>query len=549
MSETDLNAAIAKQTETLKIIANHFSLETEEKQEFRIKRILLRAVALITLAAGATVGAWEIATYVHEQWQIHSLADNYAYVSEEIYYKENNPEVALNFLDKAIELVPDNTEYRFLKAYIEGMASVRTLINLDRPYNQEEMNQAHSAMASSLLLMSSSPDSSKPYILRGQIHAALKEHDRAIEQLDKAIKLEPENDFALVRMAVVKNNQGNNSEALKYLDKALIINPKSKWALLWKGKIQGQALNKWQLARNSYNAALKIDSRFDLAYYNLAWTWLKQKPRNYEKARKNFEKSLTINPSFKEAFYGLGMVYGYQNLYVIAHTYLNKAIEIDNKFLTAWEFRAIVNDEVGKYEDALADLNHAIELSPNSAKLFIRRGRILEKKGDLNQAVKDLHFASNIEPNNKKVWLYLGRVFKNIGEYTKAINFYSQAINIQSSYTEAYIERGQAYAGLKQWDKAEGDFDRAIDVTKYRPEKAYIARGDYFAERSLYKKAVLDYKIARVKNSTYSKAWFKEARLLAKIGNKKKAVESINRYIELEPLNQEAFQFREQLMN
>jgi len=544
---SEVTEVLQDQTEVLKNIADYFSETQELQRQTRAKRLFFKVVGIISFGIGGVIGSWELGAYLYEDMEVQTLADGYAKVAEAIYYEENNPKVALDFLDKAIELREDNTEYRYLKSYIDGMAIVRVLINLDRPYNQGEMDRAHTAIANAELLKNNEPNKPESYILKGQIYAALKEYDRAIDAFSTALHLNPRHDFALVRIAMVYHKKKQHKEALIFLDKALAIKPDSKWALLWKGKVLGSALHEWQKSREAYEQALKIDTRFDLGYYNLAWSWLQQKPRNYKNARVNFEKALSINPSFKEAFYGLSMVYGYQNHYEIAKTYLSKSIMLDDKFLTGWKYRAIMNDELGNYQEALNDLNKAIELSPSTVSLFVRRGRIYQKASKLDEAVNDLRFAASIEPNNKRIWLYLGRVFNKIKEYKKAINYFNKAIIIKKNYSEAYIGRAKAYQYLELWDKAEYDFNYAVEVTTYKLEKVFLARGKYFEARHQYLKALKDYRSATDKNKEFSEAWWLQAELLAKLNKKERAKQAINYYIELKPLDIAAFKLRDAL--
>ena len=53
------------------------------------------------------------------------------------------------------------------------------------------------------------------------------------------------------------------------------------------------------------------------------------------------------------------MVYGYQNQYNVAESYLRKAVEIDEKFLTGWKWKGIVNYERKEFELALNDFSEA----------------------------------------------------------------------------------------------------------------------------------------------------------------------------------------------
>ena len=181
--------------------------------------------------------------------------------------KENNPEVALSFIDKAIKLEEDNADYWYTQAYIEGMGVVRNLMNLDRPLTKEEVDKAHMAVAHADLLQGLDAERPEPHILRGQVYAALGEKSRADVELKEAIKLDPKNDFAHVRLGVLLSQEDKVEEGLKEFETALSINPKSKWAYLWRGVVLAENKKQWDEARKAYDQALVLDSRFDLAYY------------------------------------------------------------------------------------------------------------------------------------------------------------------------------------------------------------------------------------------------------------------------------------------
>ena len=361
----NLQSVIASQNELLQKLQNTFGAEEEEERQRRIVKLFLRGASLIALGISGLIGTWELGAYLKESWETDQLAQGYAKVGVELYYEENNADVARQFLGKALELSPDDADYLYMDAYIDGMAAVRDLFNLDRPYNADELNAAHEALAKSVLLENQQPESAEPYILRGQIYAALKDHDRARETLSKAVRYDPKNDFALMRLGVVEYNAGKVAVAKGHLEKALALNPESKWVHLWNGVIASDG-GQIDEALDHFTKALEVDPRFDLAHYNIAWAYLGQKPKVYDKAEAAFRKALALNPNYKQALYGLGMVFGYQRDYEVAHGYMSKALELDPQFLTARKWRGIVNEELGDLDNARADFSSAIAIDPSN---------------------------------------------------------------------------------------------------------------------------------------------------------------------------------------
>lgn len=506
----------------------------------------VKALMVATIVS-SLFGAWEVALYLYNRWETRELARRFADVASEIYHQENNPEVATALLNRAIELEEGNARFRTLKAYIDGMASVRELLNLDRPLTKDELDRAHFALANAAWLEKLSPKAAEAHILRGQIYMALDQGDQAQAALETAIRLEPANDFAYTRLAALKQSRKDGPGALALLDQALAINPKSKWAWLWKGVVHGETMDDWDKAREAYGRALALDPRFDMAHYNIAWSWLQTQPKNYAKARAALEQALKINPNYKEALYALGMVYGYQDQYEPAKTYLGKALAVDPRYTTAWKWRGIVNDESGDYTQALADFGRAVELSPGDADVYVRRARVLRRTQQYNQAVADLAFAGQLAPGNFRIWLYQGEIYALTGENAAALENFDKALRIEPNAEMALAGRAEVKAAEGDHGGAESDFAEAVARVKYRPERVFKKRGRYLEGRGRLDEALADYRKARSVEPRDFDSWLAEANLLARQGRWTDAAPAVNAAIHLRPQDPAAAELRRRL--
>jgi tetratricopeptide (TPR) repeat protein len=509
------------------------------------------SLGLRVLAGAAVVmallGAAEFLDHLYEYYEVRHLAARYGDVAEQIYYDENNPEVALTLIDKAIQLDPNSGRQRMLQAYIQGMAAVRELINLQRPYTKDELDRAHQALAQALWLERLDPDQPQPYILRAQIHLVLNQPKKALEELETAIRLAPDNDFAYVRMAELKDLTGDYAGALSEAEHALKVNARSKWAWLWKGAVLGDRQGHWDEARAAYAQALKIDDRFDIAHYNLGWSWIKAKPVDYARARDEFEQATRINPNYKEAYYGLGMAYGYENRYDLARAYLKKSVELDEKYVTGWKWLGIVEDERGDYEAALTDFGRSIALSPQEAELYVRRARVLQRLNRIEEAMVDLRTAADLSPADASVWNAQGELYAKLSEYAHARDAFSKALAINDSLEMAYVGRAEAEAGLNDLSAAEQDFDAALKHATYRPERVFLRRARLLESHGRYDEALGDFRHARDLANDLAPAWLGEARLLARGGRRDEALSAVDRYLLLAPRDHEALDLRASL--
>ena len=565
---------LSRQVTAAEKIADYLSPDEEERRLARVRKVFTWVSTRLVLLLGVLLGSWEGFQWLHQTWETRSAARDYAVVASDIFYKENNPEVAQSLLSEAIALDPDNFDFRFLQAYIEGMASVRTLLNLDRPYTKGELDLAHEALAKALFLERQSPQRPESQILRGQIYAALSDYERAKKSiLDGIAKSQEGSDsrgqffqfvaklfdapdavdkrgenlaFAYIRLALIENRLGSRESSYEYLDKALVYDPNSKWAYLWKGVFEGES-KQWPAARQQYDLAIAIDPRFDLAYYNKGWTYLREKKKDYSAAREMFQTALSINPNYKEAYYGLGMVYGYQNKYEVSKRYLTRAISIDEKFLSGWKWRAIVNDELGVFDAALEDFSVAISLDPANDDLYVRRARVLKKKKEYEASLEDLLLAKDFNPANYRIPFYTGQVFAELDQVDNAIEEFGKALELRPNYGEALIGRAEAYEKSDRTDLAATDFDRAVESVTYRRERMLHQRGEFFLRQDDLRSALNDFKLAREVNPRYARSWLAEAKTALRLDEQDQARVSINEYLKLMPRSDEALAIKEEL--
>ena len=538
---------LERQSEFLEAIKGHFIPDSEAARERRWRQYLAGLTVKVVAAITALLAIQQLSAWLFDQWQIRRMAGRYAEVARTIYYDENNPEVAYAFLDHAIELQPNNPEYRYMRGYIDGMAVIRKLLNLDRPLTKAELDQAHQALAQALFLKSLSDRRPEPYILQGQVHVALKLYEQAFADLSEAIRLDPRNDYAHLRLGMLLVEQGKADPGLKEIDVALALNPKSKWAWLWRGIVVAEKKQDLAAARAAYDKALALDPRFDMAWYNAAWTWMSGAQKDYKKAREMMERALAINPDYKEAYYGMGMVYGYQNLYDVASVYMSKAIGLDERFMTAWKWRGVMYGEMGKHEAALADFGKAIELDPTSAELYVWRAKNYERLGRLNEAIADLRFALERDAKDETTWLQLGNVFLKAGEREKALENYGKALAINKDYDDAYAQQSKVYMELGQPQKAIEAMNAALKVTHYRPERFHLQRGQIYQSTHDYEHALADIRKARELDPALAEAWLAEAELLKDLDRKAEALAALGRLIELQPENKTAQALRSAL--
>lgn len=533
------SAAIELMTKYLQDLRDHFEpiLGMVDKVPRKWKRLVRVSKIFVTIGvagmAAAKFGVW----YLQKQ-KLHRMADRYAQVAKTLYYSENNPDVALPFVDKALSIESESPEYIFLRAYMQGMSATRNLLNLGRPFSKDELNAAHSALAEALYLQGLAPKRPEPYILQAQIRSALGDREAARAAIDRAVELAPENDFARVRLAMIQMDAGEFEAAEKSLDRALELNPGSKWAWLWKGILCAECRRDYAAAAKCNDKALEIDPKFDMGLYNRGNLFMLGERPDYDAARRFMLKALKVNPAYKEACYSIGMTYGYENNYAIAKVWLDKAVALDPAYLKAWKWRGIMNGEMGLFADAITDFNVAIELDPMNPTLYAERAEMQLQAGNIDFAMRDLRFSLGIDPSRPQTHCALGELYRRIGDNNLAIDSFDHALAARDKFEEvgdAYEGKAKVLLKLGRTEAALETVEKALAVTTLNPERIWMTKGRILEAVARFDDALAAYEKARGLNAELDEAWRKEAELAKRLGKTEQSDRAMAEYHKLKP--------------
>lgn len=166
-----------------------------------------------------------------------------------------------------------------------------------------------------------------------------------------------------------------------------------------------------------------------------------------------------------------------------------------------------------------------------------------------------------------KNFVHIADSLNKIKDYKESITASSKAIKITDTLPQAYLKRGDSYLGLKNYDKAKDDFSDVIKIEgeksvaykgraianyfikeeddftedidiyiKYHADPyAHLLRGDYYAKKNKYDKAILDYSICIKNNPQNSILYLKRGNVYANAGKTNLSVNDYEIYTRLNP--------------
>ena len=248
--------------------------------------------------------------------------------------------------------------------------------------------------------------------------------------------------------------RANYLKAVDYLDRAMLRDLGTANKMLNIEGVQPEKTSKfcvWNLTDlDQLIAHFPKDYRpwlFRGLYYEFFTTF---KEDYYPPAMQNFQKAALLNPSSPVPPYFIGQLYSKASFWTkkawasdqgrdeqtrnAAEAY-TKAIQLDSKFLPAYEQRASDYLNLKQYQQALRDYGTILTLDPENTTAFADRGLARLETGDNWGAIFDFGDAIRREKDDAS---YLPNLYENradayvrLGQYNEAISDYSKAIELR----------------------------------------------------------------------------------------------------------------------
>ncbi len=115
-----------------------------------------------------------------------------------------------------------------------------------------------------------------------------------------------------------------------------------------------------------------------------------------DRAIADFDKAITLNPSFKDAYYNRGITYNRIGLFAEAIESFSKSLEIDPNNFDAYVGRGISYALLGQKDRAFENFNKVIQLDQNHVPAYLNRGRLWLHTGNGELAMLDFQKACGL---------------------------------------------------------------------------------------------------------------------------------------------------------
>ncbi len=271
---------------------------------------------------------------------------------------------------------------------------------------------------------------------------------------DKRIGEKPSVDLYL-RRASLSKLRGNLDAALADHDKAIELSP-SGAAYSNRGQLQA-ARKDYPAALADFNKALEFNPDDPFAFRGRGHTYeMLKKP---DEALADYAKANELVPD-AWAHTSAGRVLATKKEWAKATEQYDAAVKLNPKHAPAYIMRATARFETKDDKAGMADLDEAVKLLPNDPQVYLSRASAAGRRGLYADADKDLKEALRLNPKNAgalnlKAWHAATSPEAEHRDGEKAIDAAMKACEITKWKSAGYLDTlAAAYAEAGKWDDA-----------------------------------------------------------------------------------------------
>ena len=128
--------------------------------------------------------------------------------------------------------------------------------------------------------------------------------------------------------------------------------------------------------------------------------------------------------------------------YEEAIDFINKSLELNDKWEIPYFYRGVANQALENFDEAILDYTKALEFNEKMTDAYYNRAKILLSRKDienpdLNRAVVDLEKALDLDPKFISALYAMGAAQKKLENYEKALEYLDRAIELEPDFIHA----------------------------------------------------------------------------------------------------------------
>lgn len=300
------------------------------------------------------------------------------------------------------------------------------------------------------------PADAKAYFERGRVRMDNSQFKEAIADFNKALELDPKNEWALANRGMSQVWAGDYVAAKTDLDAVAALNPKNPVVPRAQG-VMAERKGQWPEAVDAYTRSLALDENNGFAVGHRAFA--QRSAGNDDAALADAAAAIRLDPRWSELYMFRATIFrgrGDSDAGLKEGEALEAALPEDSYAHVA---AASIYHSFGRWDQALKAYDRAIAIKPE-AYVYLNRGQ-RRPRADLAGKKADFAEALRLDPKDVSTLVASASLQLDNGDADGAVRTYSQALAKFPDVAQYLAGRGLAYDRAGNRAAADKDFASA----------------------------------------------------------------------------------------
>ena len=288
----------------------------------------------------------------------------------------------------------------------------------------------------------------------------------------------------------------------------------------------------------AFQKVISLNPDYAEAYNNMGNVLKDQ--NKLDEAIEAYKKSISIKPDYADAFFNIGNAFKDQNKFDNAIEAYKKSLLIKPDYASAYLNMGVVFKDLGKLEKSIEAYQSALSIRPDFAEAYSNMGNSLKDQGKLDEAIEAYQSSISLKPGYYELYFNIGNALKDQGKFSEAIEYYKKSISIKPDYVDAFFNMGNIFQHLEKQDEAIKIYKKIISIKPDYAE-AYSNTGNIYIDQCKLDEAIKYLEISISLDPGLAEAYSNMGMALKNQGKLDEAVKFYKKSISLKPGYAEAY--------